>query len=594
MKEFYINRTQEYSKTLKSLQAKRNRLAWSRLVSFLGIPFFFFLLAEFSVMAGLAGALIALIFLLNFILKDVQNDRLITRTEILLLINQQELKALDGDYSAFDSGEKFIDQKHPYTSDLDIFGISSLYQMICRATTGEGKTRLAASLKTPQPFDQITARQKAIAELADDPDFLQNFRAEGMLYSSKSSSLEHLFAWFSIEDLWTGNRWLRLAINILPLITFASGILWIFGLLNGLFIVLLMIHLLIYSFAGKHINQLHRTVSLADDELKSYSRLLSGIENRDFKSPYLNQLQQQLKNGHQQPSRLMKLFAGLVEKMDYRMNILFLMTVGLITFWDFRIAFRLVDWKQNHAGSVRRWIETVGEFESLHSLAIIKINYPDWVFPEVTDRYFELSALGIGHPLIPVRQRVVNNLQISAEESLLLLTGSNMAGKSTFLRTLGVNTVLAYAGAPVCADKFSVSYVPVLTSMRINDSLVDNTSSFYAEIKRLGMVVETVNSGAKSFILLDEILRGTNSHDRHLGSEALIDLLVRKRVFTIISTHDLRLAGLSEKYPANFVNYHFDVQVDQQDELFFDYKIKKGVCQSMNASILMRKIGLNV
>ena len=235
----------------------------------------------------------------------------------------------------------------------------------------------------------------------------------------------------------------------------------------------------------------------------------------------------------------------------------------------------------------------LAQFEALSSLATLSFNHPKWCFPIFNQPHFFIDGRQVGHPLINAAKRVDNDILINSKGEIMLITGSNMAGKSTYLRSIGINVVLAMAGSPVCAESFGLSPVQIISSMRIADNLEESTSTFYAELKKLKTVIDLVNEGAPIFILLDEILRGTNSLDRHTGSVALLKQLIKKDAAGIIATHDVELAKLKDSYPENILNYHFDAQVSN-DELYFDYKLKAGVCESLNASILMKKIGIEL
>ena len=253
----------------------------------------------------------------------------------------------------------------------------------------------------------------------------------------------------------------------------------------------------------------------------------------------------------------------------------------------------LEKWKKRNQQNINEWFDAIGDFEALNSVATLSFNHPEWCTPNFKEKHFSIEGSNIGHPLINAAKRVNNNIDIKNNEELMLITGSNMAGKSTYLRSIGINTVLAMAGANVCATAFTLSPVQIISSMRIADNLEESTSTFYAELKKLKAIIDKVNAGEKIFILLDEILRGTNSLDRHTGSVALVKQLIKHKAACIIATHDVELAKLKESYPANILNYHFDVQV-ANEELFFDYKLKEGICTSLNASILMKKIGIEL
>ena len=242
---------------------------------------------------------------------------------------------------------------------------------------------------------------------------------------------------------------------------------------------------------------------------------------------------------------------------------------------------------------VSNWFYTIAELEVAGSFATLSFNNTDWCFPEIADEHFTLSGKAIGHPLILKQQSVTNSFSINGTARIDLITGSNMAGKSTFLRSLGVNIILAYAGSCVCAETFTVSVAELMSSMRIEDNLAENTSTFYAELKKIKSIIDAVNENRKTFILLDEILRGTNSLDRHTGSKALIQQLIKKHAVAVIATHDIELSKLENDFPSSIKNYHFDVQVNNE-ELFFDYKLKEGICRSMNASVLMKQIGIEM
>ena len=283
----------------------------------------------------------------------------------------------------------------------------------------------------------------------------------------------------------------------------------------------------------------------------------------------------------------------ILDRLDLRYNIVLSAPLNLLLLWNLQQVLDLEKWKRNQQSNFNLWFDTLAEFEALNSFGILFFNHPDWTFPGIKEEYFSIHGKEIGHPLIPKEKRVDNFIDIENKSELMLVTGSNMAGKSTYLRSIGVNVVLAMAGAPVCAETFSVSHVQLISSMRITDNLEESTSTFYAELKKLKTIIEKVNAGEKVFILLDEILRGTNSLDRHTGSKALIKQLIKKKAAAIIATHDLELANLKEDFSKNIRNYHFDVQVSN-DELYFDYRLKPGVCNSLNASILMKKIGIEL
>ncbi|HVF95755.1 MAG TPA: hypothetical protein VM871_00455, partial [Flavisolibacter sp.] len=278
---------------------------------------------------------------------------------------------------------------------------------------------------------------------------------------------------------------------------------------------------------------------------------------------------------------------------DLRNNVLVFVFFNSFLLWDVRQVIALNKWRNRNRNVVPKWFAAVAEMEVLHSLATLQFNQPAWPFPVLEKEHFTLKGKDIGHPLLSHQQRVGNDFEVKGMPRIELITGSNMAGKSTFLRSLGVNVVLAQIGAPVCAASFHLSPVQLVSSMRIADNLAENTSTFYAELKKLRTIIERVRLHEDLLILLDEILRGTNSLDRHKGSAALIRQLVKEEAVAVIATHDVELAAMQTTFPTVVSNYHFDVQVEGE-ELYFDYKLKPGVCKSLNASILMKKIGIDL
>jgi DNA mismatch repair ATPase MutS len=343
----------------------------------------------------------------------------------------------------------------------------------------------------------------------------------------------------------------------------------------------------------KKIGQLHNRLSKMVDELETLSRSIETIEKENFAAPLLKDLQHQYKQELTSASNKIKQLKKILDRLDVRFNVVLVLPLNLLLLWNLQQMLQLEKWKKENDADVTHWFDTLGVYEALMSFAVLHFNNPAWAFPTFKEEHFFIEAEELGHPLIAAGKRVNNFIKIDHKASVMLVTGSNMAGKSTYLRSIGINVILAMAGAPVCAAKFSLSPVQLISSMRISDNLEESTSTFYAELKKLKTVIDKVNNKEKVFVLLDEILRGTNSLDRHTGSEALIKQLVKQGAAAILATHDLDLASLQENYPGNIFNYHFDVQVNNE-ELYFDYRLKPGVCNSLNASILMKKIGLEL
>ena len=381
---------------------------------------------------------------------------------------------------------------------------------------------------------------------------------------------------------------------VLPALILTVVTLYIFDIVgNTIFYLSLLIFAALAYQINKVIAPLHERLSRIAAELNTLAESMAHIENETFESPLLKELQAAIKGKHGKASKQISQIKKILDKLDLRYNLVLSLPLNILLLWNLQQVLDLEKWKSQQENNIDKWFYTLANFEALGSFAILYFNQPEWIFPTVIPEYFFIEGKEIGHPLIPLNKRVTNFIDIANEGELMLVTGSNMAGKSTYLRSIGINVVLAMAGAPVCATKFKVSHVQIISSMRITDNLEESTSTFYAELKKLKTIIEKVNAGEKVFILLDEILRGTNSLDRHTGSKALIKQLIKQKAAAIIATHDLELADLKNNYPENILNYHFDVQVSNE-ELYFDYRLKPGVCNSLNASILMKKIGIQL
>jgi DNA mismatch repair ATPase MutS len=328
-------------------------------------------------------------------------------------------------------------------------------------------------------------------------------------------------------------------------------------------------------------------------EIDTLARSIAFIERTDMHNQFLTDLKNELGFGVTTATHSIHKLNRIFNRFDYRLNPLVFIPLNTLVLWDLQQVLQLEKWKEENNHKIDHWFHTLAEFEALSSLGTLTFNHPGWTFPKLNTEQAEFTAEGLGHPLIDPNKSVVNNYSTIGKAQISIITGSNMAGKSTFLRSVGVNMVLACMGAPVYASHLRISPLKVMSSMRVKDNLEESTSTFYAELKKLKSIIDAVKRKEPLFILLDEILRGTNSHDRHTGSKSLIRQLVHDNATGIIATHDLELASLEKEFPASIHNFHFDVQIDGP-ELYFDYTLKTGICQSFNAAILMKKIGIEL
>lgn len=592
--QFYKQRIETLQAELKQLQRKKSSFAWLRLGAVLAIFLAFYLLYAYGIIYVVFATMILLFVFIRMIFLDLNNATKIDHLKTLISINENEINYLSGNYYNHPDGAAHNEKEHAYANDLDIFGRASLFQFINRTTSEPGSNTLADYLKRPAPIDDIEQRQEAVKELSGKIKWIQDLRSIGEKDTITISTKERLEAWIKDPPVFSQFKpwsWLR---YLLPAIILSIIMLFIFDKVSFTFLLFSLLVFLIISYQlNKYIAPVHEKLSRIAKELNTLTASISAIEKQNFECLLLKKLQSTFLKNNKNASQEIYTVKKIMDKLDTRYNLVLAVTLNPLLLWNLQQVLDLEKWKTGKQHHIDKWFRTLGEFEALWSFGTLDFNQPSWVFPIVIPGYFSIKGKEIGHPLIPESKRVNNFINISDAAQLMLVTGSNMAGKSTYLRSIGINVVLAMAGAPVCASEFKVSHVQVISSMRISDNLEESTSTFYAELKKLKSIIEKVNQGDKVFILLDEILRGTNSLDRHTGSKALIKQLIKNKAAAIIATHDLELADLKNEFPENILNFHFDVQVSKE-ELYFDYLLKAGICTSLNASILMKKIGIEL
>ncbi len=593
-KEFYEQRVNFLEKELKKFKQKKSAFGLLRLGSLLAIIFAVYILWSINIWLLLAILVILIAVFIFLIHRDIDNRDNILRTQNLININKKELLALEGQYNQFESGANFQPKDHYYANDMDLFGPASVFQYINRTSSQMGSAELASWLLKPASLPEILQRQEAIKELKEKNIWRQELQQILQVTEIKNETRKRLNNWvveptqFIQFKPWA---WLRYLLPALMLII--SGLVIYDVLSMSFFYGSLLVMAIIAYQLNKVISPIHNQLGKIVDELEALSGGIRTIEKEDFKSELLAKLKNTLGQKKGLASDKINALKKILDRLDLRYNLVLSFPLNVFLLWNLQQVLDLEKWKLAQRHEVNNWFEILKTVEALQSLATLHYNHPNWVFPIFKEQHFSIAATELAHPLIKAEKRVSNFINIDNAGEVMLVTGSNMAGKSTYLRSVGVNVILAMAGAPVCANKFELSPVQLMSSMRIADNLEESTSTFYAELKKLQIIIEKVNADEKVFILLDEILRGTNSHDRHTGSEALIKQLIKKNAAAILATHDLELANMKEQYPQHILNYHFDVQVSN-DELYFDYSLKPGICKSMNASILMKKIGIEI
>ncbi len=542
---------------------------------------------------GGALAAVALMFPVIFALVVRSHNKVIARKELagnLRKINEEEVSRQDHKFDGLPTGEYWLDKSHPYAYDLDIFGRNSLFQLINRTSTPSGEYHLARWLLSPADPDRVRQRQESVQELSGDLAWNQRFQASGRLISEVTQAgLDRLLKWLKIPAELPAAAYRYLS-WILPALILVSGLLVVWGMLS-IYVPLLLLLVngfLLRRFQDQVTRVTHSTSGNAR-LLRSYATLIRMIEERTFRSDMLSKLKEPFHSERASATRTIHRLRRLADYLDARGN-LFYQLFNFLFLLDIHLIVAAQRWKRKNHEDIAAWFSNIGEAEALISLAGLAIAQPAFHMPELRSGQL-LKVQELGHPLIPPKERVVNDFEMEGPGRVVIITGSNMSGKSTFLRTAGINVVMAHAGAPVCARAMSLSAFRVFTGMRTEDNLEAHISSFYAELKRIRQLLDYMDSGgAPVLFMLDEVLKGTNTKDRHKGSAALITKLLKKNGMGFVSTHDLELGNLAEEH-AGIRNYSFNSEI-RENEIIFDYKIAAGICHSFNASMLMKKIGI--
>lgn len=543
-------------------------------------------------------AIAACVTLIPFLFLIKLHNRLFYKRDYLekkIEINRQEIDALNYHTSAFDGGEEYIDPAHLYSYDLDVFGEHSLFQYINRTSTLLGKKQLAFWFNNHlREKSEIEERQSAIRELTPELEMRQEFRILGLLHKGKSADEEEIKTWAKSPSYYKRNIFFR----SLPYIVPALNVLFIGSAMAGFLpfslagVVFVGIALLSFLFS-KGITRMQTLYGKKMQILGTYARLIRIIEEKDLQSPALKEIKALVFNDKQAASQAVKQLTDLMNALDQRNNIMMAIVLNGLLFWELRQVMRIEAWRERYASAMPHWLEAISKMDAYCSVATFAYNHPTYVYPQIATIPFCMEGTALGHPLIHRDKCIHNDVCIEKRPFFVIITGANMAGKSTYLRTVGINYLLACIGTPVCAERLTFYPSQLITSLRTSDSLTDNESYFFAELKRLKLIIDKLNAGEELFIILDEILKGTNSTDKQAGSFALIKQFMTLQANGIIATHDLLLGKLADLYPDNIRNYCFEADITN-NELTFSYKLKNGVAQNMNACFLMKKMGIAV
>ena len=586
----YQNKLAHFTEILEKINTKYNTISILRILSIFICLFLLFYYIKTDQTAYVISAFISFvgfIFLMRIHASLSFRKQL---TSALLTINQNEISYLKREKIPFENGVEFNDFNHPYAYDLDIFGEHSLFQNLNRTATFIGKKTLANQLLTLNSNNAILENQEAINELITKVDWRQEFLALAILSRDSKTVHDSLLRWNSFKSK-------GLPKFIIVLSFMLPGL--FFGLLVAYFITsktvflsyltyVFIANLTVLGSISKRIQSEIAQAENIDKIIKQYSLLVQKIETETFQSQKLKDLQQRLVFNNAKASQHLETLSELFSSMDTIANLVVTTLFNGTFLYHIHVLKALLKWKENYSTELEGWMNLIGEFEMLNSLANLAHNNPGFVFPEINSEH-KIGFSDLGHPLLNPATRVGNDTHFYPQ-SFVILTGSNMSGKSTFLRSLGINMVLGGIGSVVCASEATIHPLPVLVSMRLSDSLSDSESYFFAEIKRLKQIMNVLDD-KPAFVLLDEILRGTNSDDKRFGTIEVVKKILAKKAIGAIATHDIEVCLTTELYPEILTNQCFEVEI-RDDELYFDYKLRNGICQNKSATFLMKKMGV--
>ena len=580
---FYTDENLKLEKELHKIKIKLTNLSVLRLLVFFFTLFgIYFSLGNPTIVTIITIVGVGIFsFLLSRYLKIKEKKKLVL---CKILINKTEIRVLEGDFSFLPEGKEFLDSNHFFSHDIDLFGSHSFFQYINRTSTEIGTAELAKIISQNNILS-IDKKQEVIKELSKKVKWRQHFTALASLVKTEYSSkvivryIQDYKAVFS-----------KLVLPLPVLFSIVSSLL--IGLVSfqmisyTLLLLWFIIGLVVTAIFFKRTEAIYANAGKSKTIFKQYHLLLQEIENGNFSSEILQEKQEIIQSENLKASAIFMKFSKILDAFDQRNNVLIFILGNAFFLRDLRNAVKVETWIHTYNHTVKKWFEVIAFFDAGNSLANFCFNHSDYTFPELVKENSIIQAIQLGHPLLKSEKRIDNNFTIS-DNQFFIVTGANMAGKSTFLRTVSLSIVMANCGLPVCAESFKYAPRRLITSMRTTDSLSEDESYFYSELKRLKFIVDTIEV-KDYFIILDEILKGTNSKDKAIGSKKFIEKLIKSKSTGIIATHDVSLCDLENEF-SDIKNYYFDAEITES-ELHFDYTLKNGICKNMNASFLLEKM----
>lgn len=590
--KYYQKQIDHYTARLKQIKKRRNLITLAKLLTFGYMIFLIYLLINHSTQPLLLlgiGAILVFIFLTLWDSQIIYRQHLI---EELLRINTLESDYLAGNFSALDQGERFNDPAHPYAHDLDLFGEDSLFQHLNRTVTFSGTQKLVSwLLSLSKDPEVIHSRQQAAEELCAEPEWCQHFRAAGALHPTQALDAVILKSGPTESPFFSKHSTVRLILWIANTIVIVSWAVTSFTPLPfSISLVLSLLQLSALALYIKKINAYHQRLNLFLKTISNYLPLVRLIHDQSFRSPYLQKIRHSLFTPESNSLQALTQLHRIQNSLDQRGNIVIAFILNGLYLKDFHTLLRLDHWRKKYGPDIETWTDVLSEADALISMANYRFNHPAYCLPVICqDRLLDTEE--IGHPLLKSERNVTNDFSIRSLHQIAIVTGANMAGKSTFLRTIGVNLILAQSGNVVCSRYFAFQPMTLFTSMRTTDSLSKDTSYFHAELLRLQQLVNIAQQEDKVFIILDEMLKGTNSVDKLNGSLAFLKRILSYPISGLVATHDLALGELADDFPEHFFNVCFEI-VHSGSQITYDYKLHPGISSNMNASILLKQMGL--
>ena len=580
---YYQEQLENHQTAVKTLNKKLFTFSMLRLGIFLATVIAVYLTFhnwQIATGIGILGTALFIFTLAKY--TDIKYQRNLHKA--LVALNEDELAIGSGIFHERPTGLEFQNPTHFYSLDIDLFGKGSFFQFINRTSINEGTQTLATALNA-NDITHVETRQEAIKELADKPDWRQHFSAVASLIHVETLAVK-IIEWLKNHQVFLPKMmsWFPLVFSLASVVVVALSLFDV--VVASLIAYWLLFGLAITGVFLKKINHLASNTDKVKDTFRQYATLLNQIEQEIFTSCLLKDKQTQIKLKHHKASEIFAKFSKHLDALDNRNNFISAILGNGFFLTDLKNSYKVEQWIVQYHETVAHWFEVVSFFDAYNSLGNYAFNHPNYVFPNIVTKETTIEAKHLGHPLLDAKKRVASDLTINNQE-FFIVTGANMAGKSTFLRTVSLHIVMANVGLPVCATSSNYQPIKLITSMRTSDSLTDDSSYFFSELTRLKFIVDAIQK-EPYFIILDEILKGTNSTDKAIGSKKFVEKLVASNATGIIATHDLSLCTIeTELEPVK--NYYFDAQIIN-DELLFDYKFKKGICQNMNASFLLKKM----